>query len=342
MLQYSLLIAGFVFISLLVFNNKAETQNIAAIEKDIEFNGLGTLLVANKGEDSVSFIDLKSGREIGRRPTGKNPHEIALSPDGKKVAIVSYGASNIDIFDVQTKNRLENIDLGHHSKPHGIVWLKDGRILATTEGSDNIIILSAPDHQNKRILSAIATEQKGSHMLAVDQKGHFAFVANLQSASITKIDLKLGQIVGTVPTGAGTEGIAITPDGKQVYVSAREANLVTILDSVTLEKLDNIPVGRFPLRVIISPDGKYAVTSNMQDGNLSVIDTKSRKFIRNIKVSGQGATGQVTILFSIDGKYIYVAETGIDRVAEIDFTSGKLLGRLPAGKNGDGLAIAPH
>src|SRR5688572_21703337 len=57
------------------------------------------LLVGNKGEDTVSFVDLASGRELGRSPTGKWPHEIAVSPDGRQAAVVSYGAAAVDLFD---------------------------------------------------------------------------------------------------------------------------------------------------------------------------------------------------------------------------------------------------
>ena len=48
-----------------------------------------------------------------------------------------------------------------------------------------------------------------------------------------------------------------------------------------------------------------------------------------------------TLLFSADSKRLYAAETGHDKVAEIDIASGKVLLRIAAGKNGDGLAIAP-
>src|SRR5690606_3576010 len=41
-----------------------------------------TLLVGNKGEDTLSVIALDSGAELARLPTGKMPHEIAISPDG--------------------------------------------------------------------------------------------------------------------------------------------------------------------------------------------------------------------------------------------------------------------
>ncbi len=296
------------------------------------------LLVGNKGEDSLSFINLKTGREISRRNTGKNPHEIALSPNRQQVAVVSYGESNIDIFDVKSREIVEKIDLAGNSNPHGLVWLSDDRIIATTEGSDSIIILSAAN-EGKRQLTSIPTGQKGSHMVAVDTLGKFAYVANLQSASVTKIDLMKQEKIIDVATGAGTEGIALTPDGKELYVSARGDNSVAILDAQTMKLIKRIEVGRFPLRVIISPDGKYAVTSNLQDGSLSVIDTATRQVVRTIKVSGQQGTQQVTILFSEDGKYIYAAETGINRIAEIDFEKGEIVGRLPAGEDGDGLAI---
>ncbi len=48
----------------------------------------------------------------------------------------------------------------------------------------------------------------------------------------------------------------------------------------------------------------------------------------------------MTVLFSSNGRRIYAAETGRDAVAEVDFATGRVLRRFPAGKNGDGLAIA--
>ena len=50
---------------------------------------------------------------------------------------------------------------------------------------------------------------------------------------------------------------------------------------------------------------------------------------------------QVTVIWSQDGERIYVAETGEDTVAEVDYASGRVLRRLVAGDGGDGLAILP-
>src|SRR5690349_3725414 len=61
-----------------------------------------TLLIGNKGENTVSFVDLASGVERGRSETGPAPHEIAISPDGRRAAVVAYAGSTVDVFEVAT------------------------------------------------------------------------------------------------------------------------------------------------------------------------------------------------------------------------------------------------
>src|SRR5687768_4055647 len=122
------------------------------------------LLVGNKGENSLSFIDLASGRELGRSPTGPMPHEIAVSPDGRQAAVVAYGGRSLDVYDVASRARLRTIDLAPNQGPHGLVWLGDGRILATTERSESLAIV---DTGRGDAVSAIATGQQGTHMVAV-------------------------------------------------------------------------------------------------------------------------------------------------------------------------------
>lgn len=304
-------------------------------------NAQSYLLVGNKGDDSVSFINLETGREESRHPVSATaPHEIAASPDGGTyAAVVNYGDAAIDIFDVKARTILHSYDLGENKNPHGIIWHKDGRILATTEGGQSIVIISGQGDFAARNVSSISTGERGTHMLAVSSDGKFAYTANLGSGTVTKIDLTKGKSVKTVPAGDAPEGIDLTNDDREVWVSARGSNEVYVYDAKTLKKLATISVGRFPLRLAISPDDTKAVTSNLADGNLSVIDIKSRKVERTIRVSGSGQTAQVTVIFSPDGSRLYVAETGMNKIAEIDFESGTLLGRLSGSSQGDGLAI---
>ena len=305
------------------------------------------LLVGNKGEDTVSFIDLASGEELARVPTSHTaPHEIAIDPTGTRAAVVNYGDNDIDIFDIASRRIEETVDLGENTRPHGIVWLPDSRILATTEGGRGMVELQ-PDGiigsggyaEEFWIVRAIPTDADGTHMLATDNAGTVAYTANLGDRTVSRIDLDKGIVTHTATAGLQPEGIALTPNGTELWVSARGSNEVYVLDARDLSELAVIPVGRFPLRLLISPDGRHAVTSNLLDGSVTVIDTSTREVTRTIEVAGDAASQQVTLLFSEDGSRLYVAETGTDTVAEIDFASGELLRRLNAGDQGDGLAI---
>ncbi|MGE0180469.1 MAG: beta-propeller fold lactonase family protein [Sphingomonas sp.] len=297
----------------------------------------GTLLVGNKGEDTLSFIDLASGRELGRAATGRMPHEIAISPDGTRAAVVAYGARAIDIFDIATRTRLRTIDLSPNDGPHGLLWLADGRILATTERSQSLTVV---DTGNGDRVTAISTGQQGSHMVAVTPDARRAFTANIAAGTVSVLDLAAGTKIRDIPVGGRPEGIALTPDGRTLWVGDLEGARVQAFDASSYERLAEVATGQTPIRVLASPDGRWIVTSNLGGGSLTIIDARTRAAVRTITVSGEQPAGQVTILFSPDGRRIYAAETGRNSVAEVDMESGRVLRRLAAGTNGDGLAIA--
>jgi len=296
----------------------------------------GTLLVGNKGEDTLSLIDLKSGAEIARLPTGDMPHEIAVSPDGRQAAVVAYGGSTIDVFDLQARTKLRTIDLAPNMRPHGLVWLADGRLVATTEASKTVVVI-APGGE----LRAISTEATGSHMVAVTPDGRHAYVANIGSGSVGVLDLVAGKRLRDIAVGGKPEGIALAKGGAELWVGDLSAPRLQAYDTASGAKLTEIAIDPVAIRVAVSPDGKTIATSNVASGTISLVDVATRKLTRTIPVSGSGEAGQVTILFSSDGERLYAAETGRDQVAEIDLASGKVLRRIAAGKNGDGLAIAP-
>ncbi|MBY8826077.1 beta-propeller fold lactonase family protein [Sphingomonas colocasiae] len=296
-----------------------------------------TLLIGNKAEDTVSFIDLATGKERARVETAHMPHEIAISPDGKQAAVVAYGGTTLDIFDVASASRVKRIDLSPNVAPHGIAWLRDGRLVVTTEKSKSLTLVDPATGA----VSAVATDQNGSHMVAIAPTGGRAYVANIASGTVSVIDIDTRRKIADIAVGGRPEGIALTPNGKQLWVGDLSAPHVRIVDTATLKTVATLPVDPVAIRVAISPDGKTAVTSNLESGTLTLIDVAKRKVLKTISVSGQKDAGQVTILFSRDGKRLYAAETYRNEIAEVDMKNGTVLRRIPAGKNGDGLGIAP-
>lgn len=296
-----------------------------------------TLIVGNKEADTVSLIDLETGRERAVVDTGANPHEVAVSPDGRLAAVVAYGSNTIDIIDIAAAAHVRRCDLGEHDRPHGIYWAESGRILATTEGNESIVSIR-PDCSR---LIAARTDQRGSHMLAVDEEAGKAFISNLGDRTVTAVDLRTARKLADFDAAEEPEGIALTPDGSELWVANRGSASVFVLDPETGERLASIDVGRVPIRLAISPDGKWAVTSDYRDGALSVIDVEARRKVRTIDISGDEDARQVTVVWSDDGARLYVAETGRARIAEVDFASGRVLRRLEAGRGSDGLGWSP-
>lgn len=300
--------------------------------------GAETLLVGNKGEDTLSFIDIATGRELGRVATGRMPHEIAVSPDGRQAAVVAYGGASIDIFDVRRRAKLRTIELAPNQGPHGLIWLPDGRLVATTERSQSLTIV---DTRRRDAVTAVRTGQPGTHMVAVSPDWSRAYTANIAAGTVSVVDLPAAAKLRDLAVGGRPEGIALARGGGELWVADLDGARVQAFETRTYRKLAEVKTGPVPIRVAASPNGRWIVTSNLGDGSLTVIDAHTRKAVRTIPVSGAESAQQVTILFSADGKRIYAAETGRDQVAEVDFASGRVLRRLTAGKQGDGLAIAP-
>lgn len=295
-----------------------------------------TLVVGNKGEDTVSFIELATGQERAKVATARAPHEVAISPDRRQAAVVAYGGTTIDIFDVATASLVKRIDLASNAAPHGIVWLKSGRIVAVAEKSMSVVIVDP----RAGLVRTIRTEQGGSHMLVLSPDERRAYVSNVNAGTISVIDLRRARKVDAIDIGGKPEGIAITRDGKQLWIGDNSLPRLRIVDIATKQIIETLPTDPMAIRVAISPDGMTAITSNIGAGTLSVFDVATRTPLRTISVSGALGAIQVTAVFSRDGRIVYVAESGRGVIAEVELSTGRVIRRIPAGKGSDGLGIA--
>lgn len=316
----------------------------------------GTLLVLNKSDDTLSFIDLATSEIKATLPTGDAPHEIAVSEDGKTAVVANYGDSanpgkTLSVVDLPGKKVLRTIDLGTYRRPHGIVWLHGDEVAVTVEASKAVLIV---DVSEGKVKHAIPTDQAGSHMVAVSLKHRRAFTANIGSGSTTVIDLATHKRITDVLTGRGAEGIAVAPDGSEVWVTNRDANTVSILDPATLKITATLQPGEIPIRVKFTPDGTRALISNAKSGDVAVFDTGTKKQIARIPMQKQGeqlsrkesrplisqfgdGPVPVGILMPEPLSLAFVANTNADTITVIDLDTLEIVNRLTAGREPDGL-----
>lgn len=315
----------------------------------------GTLIVLNKAEASASLIDLATGEEIARIETGTGPHEVAVSLDGKTAVVANYAAGNsMSVIDLPGKRVLKVIDLGNEYRPHGILFLADGRhVVATAEAQQQLIVV---DIKTGKVVKSIDTEAKISHMVALSTEKSLAFVTNIGSGTVTVVDLKGDKKIKSIATGKGAEGIGISPDGKEVWVSNNAADSLSVIDVESLEVVATLECTSFPIRVKFTLDGKYVLVSNARTGDVVVFDADSRKIIKRITMEVTAVEDKegralsdtfgdspvpVGILMEPGGRLAYVANTNADVISVIDLESLGVVGHLKAGKEPDGMGYSP-
>lgn len=294
------------------------------------------LLVVNKSESSVSVVDPSNGREVGRIATGFAPHEVAVSPDGRWAYVSDYGTgprpgNTVTILDLAARANAGIIDLGEHTRPHGIVTTADGAVWVTTEGSRHVLRL---DPATRRITLAVPTGQQATHMVVVAEDLGRAYTANIGSGNVTAVDAQTGEVLAQIETGAGAEGIDLSRDGSRVYVTNRDAGTLSEIDIATNAVARSLRVGDVPIRVKVMPDGRRALVSNAGGNEVAVVDLQRWRVERRIAV---GAV-PVGIQIAPDGRRAYVANTAADRVSVLDLERWAVDGEIVAGDEPDGMA----
>lgn len=329
----------------------------AALALPLAAGPSGTLVVLNKSDASAWLVDPESGARLASVPTGDGPHEADVTPDGSLAVVTNYGTktpgATLTLIDLRAGSAAGTIDLGEHRRPHGVQVLPDGRrAVVTAEASQALLVV---DLVERKVLSAIPTGEKVSHMVAVSPDGKTAFVSSIGSGTVTAIDLGKGEKTRTVKTGEGAEGIAVTPDGKEVWVGNRASDTLTVLDAATLETKRTVPCAQFPIRLEISPDGATLLASNARSGDVAVFDTKAGKELRRVKMPMAAATTEgrlfadrfgkspvpIGLLVPPAGGVAFVANSNADAVVVFDLATGAILRALPTGAEPDGLAWTP-
>jgi DNA-binding beta-propeller fold protein YncE len=315
-----------------------------------------TLLVVRKSDAALDFVDPGSGLRLASVPLGFGPHEISVSPNGRRAVVSNYGTreqpgSTLSLVDLEQPGEIRRIDLAPHTRPHGIAWYAADRIAVTAEGSRHLLVVE-PD--SGRIVTAIDTGQDGSHMVAVSADGRRAYVTNIGSGTTTAIDLVAGHKLTDIATGAGSEALALTPDGRELWVAARADGHLAIVEATSLAVAARLPLPGIPIRIALTPDGRTTLVTCAGSSELVAFDVASRRETGRRKVDvplapgaglrpsarlAPGSTQPVGLLLSADGRSAYVAVTLGDRVVRYDAATLESLGSIEVGGEPDGLAV---
>lgn len=290
--------------------------------------------VVNHVSDSVSVVSVASGMVIDSMPAGDEPADIVFAGKPERAYVSAARSREMRVFDPVSHAQLSSIPLqGEH--PRALAVSPDGSkvyVAFALSGNHTTIVGRTASRQppaEPRIAGLPVAPRVGLIIEASDPE----WVPSVLNFTLLDHDVAeistASQSVARYFDRAGTVnlGLAVNPGSGDVYLANTEArNLVFFLQNLRGHPVDNritrITTGATPQ---VTPIDLNPGVNYQQLPNPDALAT---------------ALAQPTdISFNPDGRFMWVAAFGTDRIAKVD-TAGKVLARIEVG-NTPGSKVDP-
>ncbi len=168
-----------------------------------------TIFTSNIGGDSVSAIQQGAGGAWTQTviPVGKGPEGIDLSPDGREIWSAHSRDGGVSIIDVATKKVVQTIAVGT-KRSNRIKLTPDAKFALVSDlEAGELVVLDAPARKAIRRIP-LGRMPEG---ILIPPAGGVAYVAVNGDNFIAVVDLKTWQVIRTIMTGTGPDGMAWIP-----------------------------------------------------------------------------------------------------------------------------------
>jgi DNA-binding beta-propeller fold protein YncE len=306
----------------------------------------GLLLICNKGDKTLGFIDPETCRQIATVPEeGETGHEVAASPDGKRAFVPIYGNSGVGhagtdgqlmrVIDLAERKIVGTVDFGKGVRPHCAVFEpKKGLLYVTTELESAITII---DPQTLKIVGTVPTGQPESHMLAITRDGRRGFTSNVGPGTVSVLDLEGKKLLAILPISGTAQRISLSVDDRWAFTADQTKPQLAVIDARSNKLKSWIEMPGIGYGTAPTPDGHWLLVALIGLNKVGVVDLETMKIVRTLDVP----KAPQEVLVRPDGAVAYVSCDASRQVAVIDLKNWKVDKLIDAGKGADGLAWAP-
>jgi YVTN family beta-propeller protein len=244
--------------------------NNLTITKD----GKRVLVGIRDGNGALDVIDAATLKRTKSIPVSGPVHNVYVTPDGKYAVAGSIDAKTITVVDLQTDQKVWDLNLGSGVRPMTFDVNADGstnRIFAQLSGFNGFAVISFQKHAEIQRIKlpdqpgghGVAEGRQGtpSHGIGVAPDGRSLWIASTAANAIFQYSLPALELIGHVelpvvhtlglekPTGSVPEWITFTPDSKTLYLSNSGDRSVSAIDTATRQIVAIIPAGEVPKRI---------------------------------------------------------------------------------------------
>src|SRR5215472_11504988 len=182
----------------------------------------GLAFVINSGGASISLVDMSSQKEMRRIPVLREPHHIALSPDGKSLLVGDTVGNEMLFFDPLTAALQKRMPV---ADPYQLGFSPNGKFLVVNGLARNQI--DVYDAATMQLLKRFPMASMPSHLDYAPDSSR-VFVSLQSTDSLVAIDLNKLAVLWTAKIGKTPAGV-LWHDGK-VLAADMGTDYIAVVD----------------------------------------------------------------------------------------------------------------
>jgi YVTN family beta-propeller protein len=259
------------------------------------------VFVASENTEQVWVLEAAPGSPfavVGKIPVGKLPHQMAVSPDGKWVAVNNRLSASTSIIDPLTMKEVARLKVGN--SPHGITFSPDSQTLFVAHERANYIARFEVGSWKPLPPLFVGVPQ---HVLTIGSERPtqllFTVTNSTEADHLRSYDLATGQI--TKFKVQDVHDAYYTPDQSEIWSSSsgfigKPSDRMVIYDPdrKTVKEEIHLGPGRYPFHtekanqdgMYFLPDRSIMLLSDHSGPALLWVDYRARKIVGETKGIG--------------------------------------------------------
>ena len=232
-------------------------------------NKTQTVYTTNTRSNSVSAVDIRSGKLLATITHGgekSHTREVLVDEKNNLIYVSDVGdPSSIWGIDGKTNKYLHTLENIGKTVTGMVLAPGNNNVLYVTVMSDNAI--AKVNTKTRKLEKTFPSG--GEAPVNIVSDGKYLFVANQKSGTITVLD-DSGNLIHSIPTGAGAIGIAYDAVKSRIYSANRQTGTTSIIDANTFKVIADLQTGSHPNNVKVDPKTGIAYVVNKAKGGRPV------------------------------------------------------------------------
>lgn len=293
------------------------------------------VIVLDSGEAQLTLIDEATHKVIATVPTGKEPHHLMITPDGKSLIVADSVSNNLMYVDPKTGKFQKWVN--DIEDPYQLGFSPDRKWFVTNGlRLDRVDVYHYDPVQGMTLAKRIPLAKTPSHM-TFSSDSSTVYVTLQDTGELAAIDLPTQTVKWKLHVGNTPAGLWVTPGDKYLLIGMTGEDDVAVVDLSTRQVVKRIHTGKGAHNFRSLDDGKHVVVSNRVASTISIIDYTT---LSNVgEITGLMA-GPDDMELSADKRYLWVTFRFAKHVGIIDMTTHKLITTIAVGRSPHGLYFA--